>query len=105
MLQTSGEVFVPLFWGVGSRMMMNIYSGTIGYVFHDMETLNMMMLNPLKSMESILFKYYMISLKESLKPLHVVPWVLNHDDVWSYLWLYGYWDVYGARSHGRALIC
>ena len=31
----------------------------------------------LKSMESILFKYYMISLKESLKPLHVVPWVLN----------------------------
>ena len=54
----------------------------------------------LKSMESILFKYYMISLKESLKPLHVVPWVLNphtwqlvDGDVWSSLWLYGYWDV------------
>ena len=31
----------------------------------------------LESMESILFKYYMISLKNSLKPLHVVPWVLN----------------------------
>ena len=66
-------------------MVMNIYSGTIGYVFYDMETLNMMMLNPLKSMESILFKYYIIYLKESLKPLHVVPWVLNHDDVWYYL--------------------
>ena len=58
-----------------------------------------------KSMESILFKYYMISLKESLKPLHVVPWVLNCGDVWSYLWLYGYWDVYWGRSHRRSLIC
>ena len=37
-----------------------------------METLNMMMLKSLKSMESILFKYYMLSLKESLKPLHLV---------------------------------
>ena len=37
MLQTSGEVFVPLFWGVGTLMVMNIYSGTIGYVFNDME--------------------------------------------------------------------
>ena len=41
-LQTSGEVFVPLFWGVGTLVVMNIYSGTIGYVFNDMETLNMM---------------------------------------------------------------
>ena len=80
-------------------MVKKLYSGTIGYVFNDMEILNMMMLKPLKSMESIFFKYYMISLKESLKPLHVVPWVLNHDDVWSYLWLYGYWDVYGVRYH------
>ena len=93
-LQTSGEVFVPLFWDFSSLMVMNIYSGTIGYVFNDMETLNMTMSNPLKSMESILFKYYMLSLKESLKLLHMVPWVLNHGDVWSYLWLYGYWDVY-----------
>ena len=38
-----------------------------------MDTLNMMMLKPLKSMESILFKYYMISLKESLLPL--IRWV------------------------------
>ena len=68
MLQTSGEVFVPLFWGVGTLMVMNIYSGTIGYVFNDMET-------------------------------------LKHDDVWSYLWLYGYWDVDGGRAHIRALIC
>ena len=73
MLQTSGEVFVHLFWGVGTLIVMKIYSGTIGYVFNDMETLNMMMLKPLKSMESIFSKYYMISLKESLKPLHVVP--------------------------------
>ena len=49
-----------LFRGVGTLMVMNIYSGTIEYVFNDMETLNMMMLIPLKSMESILFKYYMI---------------------------------------------
>ena len=56
MLQTSGEVFAPLFWGIGTLMLMNIYSGTIEYVLNDMET-------------------------------------LNHDDVWSYLWLYGYWDV------------
>ena len=42
--QTSGEVFVPLFWGVGTLMVMNIYIGTIGYVFNDMETLNMMIL-------------------------------------------------------------
>ena len=65
----------------------------------------MMMLNPLNSMEGILFDYLMISLKESLKPLHVVPWVLNHDDVWSYLWLYGYWDVDGGISHICSLIC
>ena len=61
-LQTSGDIFVPLFWGVGTLMVMNIDSGAIGYVFNDMET-------------------------------------LKHDDVWSYLWLYGYWDVYGVRSH------
>ena len=67
-LQTSGEVFVPLFWGVGTLIVMKIYSGTIGYVFNDMET-------------------------------------LSHDDVWSYLWLYGYWDLDGGRAHGRALIC
>ena len=30
---------------------------------------------------------------------------LNHDDVWSYLWLYGYWDVDGARAHICSLIC
>ena len=53
MFQTSGEVFVPLFLGVGTLMVMNIYNVTIGYVFNDMETLNMMMLKPLKSMESI----------------------------------------------------
>ena len=58
----------------------------------------------LKSMESMLFKYYMISFKESLKPLHVVPWVLNHGDVWFDLWLYGYWDVEGGRGHGSTLI-
>ena len=69
MLQTSGEVFVPLFWGVGTLMVMNIYNVTIGYFFNDMETLNMMMLKPLKSTESILFKYYMISLKGFLIPL------------------------------------
>ena len=68
MLQTSSEVFVPLFWGVGTLMVMNIYSGTIGYVFNDMEN-------------------------------------LNHDDVWPYFWLYGYWDVDGGRAHIRALIC
>ena len=68
MLQTSGEVFVPLFWGVGTLIVMKIYSGTIGYVFNDMET-------------------------------------LNHDDVWSYLWLYGYWDVDGGRAHICSLIC
>ena len=44
MFQTSGEVFVPLFWGVGTLMVIKIYSGTIGYVFNDMETLNMMMI-------------------------------------------------------------
>ena len=67
MLQNSGEVFVPLFWGVGTLMVMKIYSGTIGYVFNDMET-------------------------------------LNHHDVWSYLGLYGYWDVDGGRSHVHVLI-
>ena len=50
MLQTSGEVFVPLFWVVGTLMVMKIYSGTIGYDFNDVETLNMMMLKPLKSL-------------------------------------------------------
>ena len=39
-LQTSGDIFVPLFWGVDTLMVMNIYSGTIGYVFNHMETLN-----------------------------------------------------------------
>ena len=51
MLQISGEVFVPLFWGVGTLMVMKIYSETIGYVFNDMQTLNMMMLKPLKSLK------------------------------------------------------
>ena len=59
----------------------------------------------LKSIDSILFKYYMISLKESLKPLHVVPWVLTYGDVWSYFWFHGYWDVYGGSSHIHSLIC
>ena len=59
----------------------------------------------LKSMESILFKYYMISFKNSLKPLHVVPWVLNHGEVWSYLCLYVFWDVHGDRDHEGSLIC
>ena len=68
MLQTSGEVFVPLFWGVRTLIAMKIYSGTIGYVFNDME-------------------------------------ILNHDDVWSYFWLYGYLDVDGGRAHMRALTC
>ena len=54
----------------------------------------------LNSMASVLFKYYMIYLKESLKPLHVVPWVLIHGDLWSYLFLYIYWDVDGGISHG-----
>ena len=49
-------------------MVMQIYSGTIGYVVNDME-------------------------------------ILKHDDVWSYLWLYGYWDVDGGRAHVRSLIC
>ena len=44
MLQTSGEVFVLLFLGVGTLMVMKIYSGTIVYVFNDMDTLNMMMI-------------------------------------------------------------
>ena len=44
MLQTSSEVFVPLFCGVGTLVVMKIYSGTIGYGFNDMETLNMMMI-------------------------------------------------------------
>ena len=44
MLQTSGEVFVPIFWAVGTLSMINIFSGTIVYVFNDMETLNMMMI-------------------------------------------------------------
>ena len=43
-LKTSGEVFVPFVWDFGTLMVMKIYSGTIGYVFNDMETLNMMML-------------------------------------------------------------
>ena len=50
MLQTSGEVFVPLFWGVGTIMVMKIYIGTIGYVFNDTDTLNMMMIFLKKSM-------------------------------------------------------
>ena len=36
-LQTSGEVFLPLFWGVVSLIVMNIYSGTIIYVFNILE--------------------------------------------------------------------
>ena len=42
MFQTSGEVFIPLVLGVGTLIVMKIYSGNIGYVFNDMETLNMM---------------------------------------------------------------
>ena len=50
MLQNSGEVFVPIFWGVGTLIVMKIYSGTIGYVFNDMKTLNMMMIFLRKSL-------------------------------------------------------
>ena len=39
MLQTSGEVFVPLFLGVGTLMVIKIYSGTIGYVFNEWITI------------------------------------------------------------------
>ena len=49
-LQTSDEVFIPLFWGVGTLMVMKIYNGTIGYVFNDMETLNLMMVFLKKSL-------------------------------------------------------
>ena len=40
MFQTSGEVFVPLFWGVGTLIVLKIYFGASGYVFNDIETLN-----------------------------------------------------------------
>ena len=50
MLQNSGEAFVLIFWGVGTLMVMKIYNGTIGYVFNDMETLNMMMIFLKKSL-------------------------------------------------------
>ena len=39
----------------------------------------------LKSMEGILFKYCMISLKESLKHFNVVPWVSNHGPICGYM--------------------
>ena len=73
MLQTSGEVFVPLFLGVGTLMVMNIYSGTIGYVFSDMDALNMMMLNPLKSLNPSCI-IMMIFLKKPLYPLDWSCW-------------------------------
>ena len=73
MLQTSGEVFVPLFWGVGTLMVMKIYSGTIGYVFNDMETLNMMILKPFKSFNPSCI-IMMIFLKMSLFPLEWWCW-------------------------------
>ena len=69
MLQTSGEFFVPLFLGVHTLMVMNIYSQTIGYVFNDMETLNMMMLKPLKSLNPSCIIMIMIFLKKYLFPL------------------------------------
>ena len=52
----------------------------------------------LNSMESILFKYYIISLKKSLKPLHVVHWALNPHTLGSLLMvmygpLCGYMDI------------
>ena len=50
MLQPSDKVFVPLFWDVGTLMVMKIYSETIVYVFNDMETLNMMMIFLKKSL-------------------------------------------------------
>ena len=74
MLQTSAEVFVPLFWGVGTLIVMNIYSGTIGYVFNDMETLNMMMLNPLKYLNPSCIIVMMIFLKKYLFPLDCWCW-------------------------------
>ena len=69
MLQISGEVFVPLFWGVGTLMVMMIYSGAIRYVLNDMGTLNMMKLNPLKSLNPSCI-IMMIFLKNSLFPPH-----------------------------------
>ena len=69
MLQTSGEVFVPLFLGVGTLMVMKIYSGTVVYIFNDMDTLNMMMLKPLKSLKPSCIIIMMIFLKNSLFPL------------------------------------
>ena len=54
LLQTSGEVFAPLFLGVGTLMVMKIYSEIIGYVFNNMETLNMMMI----FMKKYLFPLY-----------------------------------------------
>ena len=74
MLQTGVEVSVPFFWGVGTLMMMKIYSGTIGYVFNDMETLNMMMLKPLKSLKPSYIIMMMILLKKSLLPLDWWCW-------------------------------
>ena len=69
-LKTSGEVFVPLFWGVGTLMVMKIYSGTIWYVFNDMDTLNMTMLNPLNPSYIIM----MIFLKKYLFPIDWWCW-------------------------------
>ena len=69
-LQASGEVFVPLFSGVGTLVVIKIYSGTIRYVFNDMKTLNMMMLNPLKSLKSSYIVMMMILLKIYVFPLN-----------------------------------
>ena len=73
MFQTNGEVFVPLFWAVGTLMVMKIYSETIGYVFIDMETLNMMMLKPLKSLNPSC-TIMMIFLKKNLFSLDWWCW-------------------------------
>ena len=72
-LQTSGEVCVPLFLGVGTLMVMKICSGTIGYVFNDMDTLNMIMLNPLRSLNPYCI-IMMIFLKKSFFPLDRWCW-------------------------------
>ena len=74
MFQTSGEVFVPLFWGVGTLIVMKIYSGIIGYVFNDIETFNMIILNPLKSLKPSCIIIMMIFLKNSLFPFDWWCW-------------------------------
>ena len=74
MLQTSGEVFVHLFWGVGTLMVMDIYSGIIGYVFNGTDTFNMMMLKPLKSLNPYCIIMMMVFLKNPLFPLDWWCW-------------------------------